>query len=77
MGESCDPDSMHVLCYYGDDGVTPYFLFFKDGLIEEKVVSVCVCVCARLYVVCERSTVRFVYMCVLSTIILFVLFPLQ
>ena len=29
---------MVVLMNYREDGVTPYMLFFKDGLIEEKVV---------------------------------------
>ena len=37
MGESMNPDGMHVLLIY--EGETPYAYFFKDGLIEEKVVS--------------------------------------
>lgn len=37
MGESSNPDGMIVLVKY--DGETPYLYFFKDGLIEEKVVS--------------------------------------
>lgn len=37
MGESCDPEGMHVLVLY--EGETPYLYFFKDGLEEEKVVS--------------------------------------
>lgn len=37
MGESMNPDAMHVLVKY--DGETPYAYFFKDGLEEEKVVS--------------------------------------
>ncbi|KAJ2847018.1 mitochondrial dynamin GTPase Msp1 [Coemansia brasiliensis] len=35
--ESMDPDGMVVLLNYREDGVTPYFTFFKDGLVEEKV----------------------------------------
>ena len=38
MGESCNPSGMHCLMGYREDQVTPYMLFFKDGLIEEKVV---------------------------------------
>ena len=40
IGESSDPDGMHVLMNFRDDGITPYMLFWKDGLIEEKVVCV-------------------------------------
>ena len=36
MGESCNPDGMHVLVFWRDE--TPILWFFKDGLIEEKVV---------------------------------------
>eukprot|EP00341_Mesodinium_pulex_P013772 CAMPEP_0116939934 /NCGR_PEP_ID=MMETSP0467-20121206/33055_1 /TAXON_ID=283647 /ORGANISM="Mesodinium pulex, Strain SPMC105" /LENGTH=163 /DNA_ID=CAMNT_0004622355 /DNA_START=43 /DNA_END=534 /DNA_ORIENTATION=- len=36
MGESMDPNGMIALCYYGEDGMTPRFLLFKDGLKEEK-----------------------------------------
>jgi len=35
-GESMDPDAGVVLMNYKEDGVTPYFWYFKDGLIEEK-----------------------------------------
>ena len=35
-GESMNPDGMIVLCNYRDDQITPYFVFFKDGLEEEK-----------------------------------------
>lgn len=35
-GERMDPDGMVVLMDYREDGMTPYFLLFKDGLIEEK-----------------------------------------
>jgi hypothetical protein len=34
-----DPDSMVALLNYREDGVTPYFTFFKDGLAVEKLVS--------------------------------------
>ena len=37
MGESMDPDGMHILVEW--EGETPYFYFFKDGLIDEKCVS--------------------------------------
>ena len=39
MGESCNVDGMLALLNYREDGVTPYMLFFRDGLIEEKQVS--------------------------------------
>ncbi len=39
VGEGMDPDGMHVIMMFRDDQITPYMLFFKDGLIEEKVVS--------------------------------------
>jgi len=35
-GESMNADSLHALLDYREDGVTPYMLFFKDGLIAEK-----------------------------------------
>jgi hypothetical protein len=35
-GERMDPDAMVVLMDYREDGITPYFVLFKDGLIEEK-----------------------------------------
>ncbi|VDQ11854.1 unnamed protein product [Trichobilharzia regenti] len=38
-GESMNPDGMVVLMNYREDGMTPYFVFFKDGLTEEKYVS--------------------------------------
>ena len=38
MGESSDDKSMIALLNFREDGVTPYMLFWKDGLIEEKVV---------------------------------------
>jgi len=36
-GESMTIDAMVVLKSYKEDGITPYFYFFKDGLLEEKV----------------------------------------
>lgn len=35
-GEKMDPEGMVVLMDYREDGMTPYFVLFKDGLIEEK-----------------------------------------
>lgn len=35
-----DPDGMVALLNYREDGITPYFTFFKDGLKEEKLVSI-------------------------------------
>ena len=32
-------NGMVVLMDFREDGVTPYMLFWKDGLQEEKVVS--------------------------------------
>ncbi|XP_062302432.1 translationally-controlled tumor protein homolog [Osmerus eperlanus] len=37
MGEGQNPDGMIGLLDYREDGVTPYMLFFKDGLEAEKV----------------------------------------
>jgi hypothetical protein len=36
-GESFDTDAMVALLNYREDGVTPYFTFFKDGLREQKL----------------------------------------
>ncbi|XP_035532813.1 translationally-controlled tumor protein homolog [Morone saxatilis] len=36
LGESMNPDGMVGLLNYREDGVTPYMLFFKDGLLAEK-----------------------------------------
>lgn len=36
IGESADPDGMTALLDYREDGLTPFMLFFKDGLSEEK-----------------------------------------
>ena len=40
QGESQNDDGMIALVNFREDGVTPYMLFFRDGLVEEKVVSV-------------------------------------
>jgi len=36
-GESMDADGMIALLNYREDGVTPYFILWKDGLKEEKM----------------------------------------
>ncbi|CAD6564599.1 MAG: hypothetical protein CYPHOPRED_004111 [Cyphobasidiales sp. Tagirdzhanova-0007] len=36
-GESMNPDGMVILLNYREDGTTPYFIFWKDGLKGEKV----------------------------------------
>jgi len=33
------PDGMMALLDYREDGITPFMLFFKDGLLVEKCVS--------------------------------------
>ncbi|KAM9344110.1 translationally-controlled tumor protein homolog [Pholidichthys leucotaenia] len=35
-GESMNPEGMVALLNYREDGITPYLLFFKDGLYTEK-----------------------------------------
>jgi len=35
-GESMNPEGMVGLLDYREDGITPYMLFFKDGLLVEK-----------------------------------------
>ena len=39
-GESMNEDGMVALLNYREDGITPYMLFWKDGLEEEKVVCI-------------------------------------
>ncbi|MBZ3877960.1 Translationally-controlled tumor protein [Sciurus carolinensis] len=39
IGENMNPDGMVALLDYREDGVTPYMIFFKDGLEMEKCVS--------------------------------------
>ncbi|EIE86492.1 hypothetical protein G6F46_005452 [Rhizopus delemar] len=36
-GESMNPDGMVALLNYREDGITPFFTFFKDGLKEIKL----------------------------------------
>eukprot|EP01116_Phalansterium_solitarium_P006547 TRINITY_DN18883_c0_g1_i1.p1 TRINITY_DN18883_c0_g1~~TRINITY_DN18883_c0_g1_i1.p1 ORF type:complete len:171 (-),score=79.82 TRINITY_DN18883_c0_g1_i1:253-765(-) len=36
-GESMEPEAMVILKFYKEDGLIPYFYFFKDGVEEEKV----------------------------------------
>jgi len=36
-GEGMNPDGMVALMNYREDGVTPYFIFWKDGLKEVKL----------------------------------------
>uniref|UniRef100_A0A3B4Z1U4 Tumor protein, translationally-controlled 1 n=1 Tax=Seriola lalandi dorsalis TaxID=1841481 RepID=A0A3B4Z1U4_SERLL len=38
-GESMNPEGMVGLLDYREDGITPFMLFFKDGLLVEKFVS--------------------------------------
>jgi len=35
-GEQMDPECMVALKFYSEDGITPYFYFWKDGMKEEK-----------------------------------------
>jgi hypothetical protein len=37
-GEGFNQDGLIALLNYREDGITPYFTLFKDGLKEEKVV---------------------------------------
>jgi len=37
VGESMNPEGMVALLNYREDGVTPYFTFWKDGLTEVKL----------------------------------------
>jgi hypothetical protein len=36
VGENMDPDGSLVFGMYREDGITPYFWYFKDALEEEK-----------------------------------------
>ena len=36
LGEKMDPEGMVILMNYREDQTTPYFVFFKDGIEEEK-----------------------------------------
>ena len=37
VGESMNPDGAVALLNYREDGMTPFFTFFKDGLKMEKL----------------------------------------
>lgn len=37
VGESMNPEGAVALLNYREDGVTPFFTFFKDGLKMEKL----------------------------------------
>jgi len=37
VGETMNPDGMVALLNYREDGITPYFTFWKDGLKEVKL----------------------------------------
>ncbi|KAI1795226.1 translationally controlled tumor-associated [Ganoderma leucocontextum] len=37
VGEKMDPDGMVALLNYREDGITPFFTFWKDGLKEIKL----------------------------------------
>lgn len=39
IGESMDPEGMVVLMNYREDGVTPYMIYWKDGLKEVRRYS--------------------------------------
>lgn len=39
-GQSMSTEGMVGMLNYREDGLTPYILFFKDGLISEKCVSI-------------------------------------
>jgi len=36
LGENMDPEGSLVFGFYREDGITPYFWYFKDALEEEK-----------------------------------------
>lgn len=40
VGENMNPDGMVGLLDFREDGVTPFMIFFKDGLEMEKCVSI-------------------------------------
>ncbi|KAJ7401770.1 Translationally-controlled tumor protein like protein [Pitangus sulphuratus] len=43
VGENMNPDGMVALLDFREDGVTPYMIFFKDGLEIEKCISQFAC----------------------------------
>lgn len=50
VSENMDFEAMIVLQFYREDGLTPVFIVFKDGVREEKYVSIFF-----------HSTIRFIY----------------
>jgi hypothetical protein len=38
IGERMNPEGMVILMGYREDNITPYFIFFKAGLEQEKYV---------------------------------------
>jgi len=36
LGENMNIDGLVIMEYYKEDGITPYFMYFKDGLNEVK-----------------------------------------
>lgn len=40
VSENMDYEAMVVLQFYREDGLTPVFIIFKDGVREEKYVSI-------------------------------------
>jgi hypothetical protein len=45
LGEKQESDGMVVLMDYREDGITPYFWYIKDGILEEKYVVSMYCNC--------------------------------
>jgi len=37
LGPTSDVEAMVILCKWAEDGVTPIFFYWKDGLVAEKV----------------------------------------
>ena len=54
-GESMNPDGMVALLNWREDGVTPYLTFWKDGLKQEKLVSVLLILCLGDFPTCNTS----------------------
>lgn len=56
-----NPDGMVALLDFREDGVTPYMIFFKDGLEIEKCVSAdlksgqCAQICHWLFSISAKS----------------------
>uniref|UniRef100_A0A2K5YWD1 Translationally-controlled tumor protein n=1 Tax=Mandrillus leucophaeus TaxID=9568 RepID=A0A2K5YWD1_MANLE len=52
IGENMNPDGMVALLVYREDGVTPYMIFFQDGLEMEKWLG------GHLSVILKSSVLR-------------------